>query len=147
MLAIADVAVVVSDAKRSASWWEDKVGCVSHRVDGSDHAVMIAPPGDRFVLHLCEGFAPVEPGDTGIAFITDEIENLTIRMRAAGVSFPVPLKKESWGAMAKFADLDGNVFWLLGVPTKMVRETARSFAPAPKAGGAVRKQKRPAAPK
>ena len=35
--------------------------------------MLVAPPGDRFILHLCEGFAPLEPGDTGIAFLTDDM--------------------------------------------------------------------------
>jgi predicted enzyme related to lactoylglutathione lyase len=135
MLVLADVAVVVSDAKASARWWEEKVGFVSDRVHGSDHAIVIAPPGDRFVLHLCEGFAPLEPGDSGIAFVTDAIEPLVARMLEGGVSFPEPLKKEPWGSMAKFADPDGNIFWLLEVTTKMVRETLRSRAHRPVSAG------------
>lgn len=55
------------------------------------------------------------------------------RMTKAGVEFPEPLRKEEWGRMAKFADPDGNVFWLLEVPTSMVRATLRSRAPIRKA--------------
>lgn len=130
MLALADVAVVVSDAKRTAKWWEEALGFVTHTMGGSGHAVLVAPPGERFVLHLCEGFAPLEPGDTGIAFVTDRIEENCRTMTALGVSFPEPLHREKWGAMAKFADPDGNVFWLLGVPTAMVRQTLTSRAKA-----------------
>ncbi|MCI4363520.1 MAG: hypothetical protein L3K13_04360 [Thermoplasmata archaeon] len=133
MIALADVAVVVSSAKRSASWWKQTHGFPSYTVGGTGHAVHVAPPGDRFVLHLCEGFAPLEPGDTGIAFVTDEIDALVARMVHRAVEFPLPLRKEDWGAMAKFADPDGNVFWLIGVPSSMVRATLRSRAPAKRA--------------
>jgi predicted enzyme related to lactoylglutathione lyase len=136
MLALADVAVMVSDAKASARWWKENLGFASYTIRGSGHAVLIAPPGERFVLHLCEGFAPLEPGDSGIAFVTDEIDALTARMSKAGVSFPEPLKTQAWGSMAKFADPDGNIFWLLGVPTAMVRDTLKSRAPARRAASA-----------
>ena len=121
MLAIADVPVVVSSAKESAKWWQEKMGFAVHHVGGHEHAVMVAPPGDRFVLHLCEGFAPLEPGDTGIAFMTDEIEALCERMEGAGVGFAEPLQRTEFGGMAKFQDPDGNVFWLLGAPRAFVQ--------------------------
>ena len=122
MIALADCAVTVSDTKSASDWWVEKMGFAVHKVGGSEHSVMIAPPGDKFVLHLCAGFEPVEPGNTGIAFMTDDIEGLVAQMEAAGVLFPEPLKKMSWGAMAKFADPDGNVYWLLGASTAFVRQ-------------------------
>ena len=128
MLALADVAVVVSNAKASAKWWEKNLGLTSYTIGGSGHAILIAPPGDRYVLHLCEGFAPLEPGDTGIAFVTDDIDGMVNRMVAGAVRFPEPLRREKWGKMAKFSDPDGNIFWLMGAPTAMVRETLRSRA-------------------
>ena len=137
MLAIADVAVVVSDSKASAKWWKENLGFASFTIGGGGgHATLIAPPGDRFVLHLCAGFAPLEPGDSGIAFVTDEMDDLVARMRKGGVKFPVPPTKEKWGSMAKFADPDGNIFWLLEAPTHMVRETLKSRAPGPVEGQA-----------
>ncbi|MCI4325580.1 MAG: VOC family protein [Thermoplasmata archaeon] len=130
MIALADVAIVVSNAKSTAKWWTKNLGFATTTIGGRGHAVLVAPPGDRFVLHLCEGFAPLEPGDTGIAFVTDELDALVTRMRKGAVKFPEPLHRESWGAMAKFADPDGNIFWLFEMPTKMVRATARSRAPS-----------------
>lgn len=129
MIALADCAVAVSDAKAAARWWRESLGFAVHVVGQGDHAVMVAPPGDRFVLHLCEGFEPVQPGNSGIAFVTDDIEGVVRQMRSAGVTFPEPLKKESWGGMAKFADPDGNVYWLLGASTSFVRKEATRRAP------------------
>ena len=135
MIALADVAVTVTDARASAAWWEAKLGFVRHTVDGpSGHAVMIAPPGDRFVLHLCAGIAPVEAGNSGIAFVTDEIERWVERLTAAGVAFAEPYRATQWGGSAKFIDPDGNIFWLIGAPRAFVRQEARRRAPTPRPG-------------
>jgi len=131
MIALADCAVTVSDTQKATRWWVEKLGFAAHTVGGAGHSVMVAPPGDKFVLHLCSGFEPVEPGNTGIAFMTDEVEGLVARMEAAGVEFPEPLRKEAWGSIAKFADPDGNIYWLLGAPTPFVRTEARRRAPSP----------------
>lgn len=129
MIALADCAVAVSDANEAARWWVEKLGFATHTVGGGEHAVMVAPPGDRFVLHLCQGVEGVQPGNTGIAFVTDEIDRVVARMERVGVDFPEPLKKESWGSLAKFADPDGNVYWLLGASTAFVRRETRRAAP------------------
>jgi predicted enzyme related to lactoylglutathione lyase len=127
MLALADFAVTVSNAQSSAEWWQRHVGFDVHTIDGpKGHAVMVAPPGERFLLHLCEGIEPVEAGNTGIAFVTDDLDRLVARLESEGVVFTQPLKRTNWGGSAKFSDPDGNVFWLLGAPTKFIRsETAR----------------------
>lgn len=134
MIAIADVAVVVSDAKAAATWWTQNLGFAVYTVGSSGHAIMVAPPGDRFVLHMCEGISALEPGDTGIAFVTDELDALTARMVKGGVEFPEPVRKQAWGGRSgKFADPDGNIFWLMEVPSKFVEATLRSCAPPAKA--------------
>ncbi|HXQ95117.1 MAG TPA: VOC family protein [Thermoplasmata archaeon] len=132
MIALTDVAVVVSNAKASASWWKKNLGFSTYTFGGAGHAVLVAPPGERYVIHMCEGFAPVEPGNTGIAFATDTMDDLVARMKRGGVRFPEPVQREEWGRRAKFADPDGNIFWLIEVPTPMVRAILRSRAPLPK---------------
>ena len=134
MLALADVAVTVKDAQAAARWWQDTLGFGVFTVGApGGHAIMVAPPGERFVLHLCEGFAPVEPGNTGIAFVTDEIDSLVQRMERAGVNFTEPLRNNDRGAGAKFTDPDGNIFWLLGAPTTFIRQQIDRRATAPPA--------------
>lgn len=132
MLALADFAVTVTDAKVTARWWQETFGFGVHTVgDAGGHSVLVAPPGERFLLHLCEGFEPVEPGNTGIAFMTDAFDDLVHRMEAAGVRFTDPPRKEDWGGSAKFADPDGNIFWLLGAPREFIeREIAQRAGPA-----------------
>jgi|SRR5579871_3455559 len=133
MIALADVAVGVSDAKAASTWWEEKLGFSTYTLDGpGGHAVLVAPPGERFLLHLCAGFESVSPGNTGIAFMTDDFDSLLTRMIEAGVVFPEPPTKQEWGGSAKFADPDGNVFWLLGATKEFVRsEAARRATPFP----------------
>ncbi len=142
MLALADVAVMVSNAKVAAKWWNRNLGFSQYTIGGSGHAIMVAPPGDRFVLHLCEGFAPLEPGDTGIAFVTDGMDALVARLAKAGVQIPVPPNKEEGSRMAKFADPDGNIFWLIGVPTAFVQATLGSRAPSVRRPAATRRARR-----
>jgi predicted enzyme related to lactoylglutathione lyase len=122
LIALADCAVTVANANEAARWWKEKLGFAVHTVGSGSHAVMVAPPKERFVLHLCEGFAPVEPGNSGIAFVTDDIDGMVRGMLAKGVQFPEPLTKESGGGMAKFSDPDGNIFWLLGASTAFIRQ-------------------------
>jgi predicted enzyme related to lactoylglutathione lyase len=144
MIVLGDVAVTVKNARSSAEWWERKLGFGVHTIGPPEgHAVMVAPPGDRFVLHLCEGFAPVEAGNTGISFVTDDIERKVREMEREGVVFTEPLKVASWGGSAKFADPDGNVFWLLGAPARFVRAEASRRAKVPRSGRVNRRASAP----
>jgi catechol 2,3-dioxygenase-like lactoylglutathione lyase family enzyme len=108
---IIDVAVVVSDANKSAEWYRDKVGLEIR--DRQGHWVTVAPKGSGPVLHLCET-TPLEPGNTGIAFQADDLDKAYKEMSAKGVEFTVKPKKEEWGYHAMFKDLDGNEFWVFG---------------------------------
>lgn len=147
MLALADVAVTVKDAKASAAWWKEKLGFESFTIGPPNgHALMIAPPGERFVLHLCEGFADVEPGNTGIAFVTDALEERVQKMVDRGVEFPEPYTPTDWGGSAKFADPDGNVFWMLGAPTRFIQTELKRRAPDRTARPASRPVRRRRAP-
>ena len=119
--------MVVRDANASAEWGREKLGFAIHRI--ADQAIRVAPPGDRFVLHRCEGLAPVEPGETGIALLSDELSALSARLRAVGVPSPEPYREGSGAGSAKFADRDGNIFRLLSVPSPFVRSTLALRAP------------------
>lgn len=109
---IFDVAVVVSNARKSAEWYKEKLGFeVGGELDG--HWVVVYPAGgaEGTVLHLCEG-PPLEPGNTGIAFQTDSVEETYRELKERGVEFTLEVKKEEWGTYAMFKDPDGNEFWL-----------------------------------
>ncbi len=104
------VAVVVSDGKKSAEWYKEKLGFEIR--DSMDHWITVAPKGSKLVIHLCEG-DELEPGNTGFGFYVKDVKKEEDALRKKGVEFPKPTKKEPWGTQAAFKDPDGNEFWLL----------------------------------
>lgn len=107
---IVDVAVVVSDANKSADWYKEKLGFEIRDKEG--HWVTVAPKGSEVVLHLCES-KPLEQGNTGIAFSVDDLDSVYKELSGKGVEFTVKPTKEEWGSYAMFKDPDGNEFWLM----------------------------------
>ena len=107
---IVDVAVVVSNANKSAEWYSEKLGLEVRDKEG--HWVTVAPKGSTVVLHLCET-KPLEQGNTGIAFNVDDLDKAYQELSGKGVEFTVKPTKEEWGSYAMFKDPDGNVFWLM----------------------------------
>jgi len=104
------IAVVVADGKKSAKWFKEKAGFETSAED--DHWVLVWPKGSSSKIHLCEG--KPDPGNTGIAFYTDDPFKLSAEMKANGVKFTRDVKKTEWGVNGMFADPDGNEFWLMG---------------------------------
>jgi len=102
------VAVVVSDPKKSAAWFEDKLG-FGKSVHG--HWVLVWPKGSLTRIHLCEG--KPDPGNTGVAFYVKGAEKLAAKMKENGVNFTRDVKKSDWGTNGMFADPDGNEYWLI----------------------------------
>ena len=106
---IMDVAIVVSDAKKSAQWYKEKLGLEVR--DSEGHWITVAPKDSSVILHLCET-TPLEKGNTGIAFCVDDLEGTYREMSSKGVEFTTKPKKTEWGTYAMFKDPDGNEFWL-----------------------------------
>ncbi len=110
---MADVAVVVSDARKAADWYREKLGfSVGGEAEG--HWVVVHPPGEErgTHLHLCADIYPLEPGNTGIGLVADNLRETFGVMKENGVEFTVEPREEEWGVYAMFKDLDGNEFWL-----------------------------------
>jgi len=107
---ILDVAVVVSDPQKAAEWYKEKLGFEIRDKEG--HWVTVAPKGSDVILHLCEA-KQLEPGNTGICFRVDNIDETYKEMSGKGVEFTVKPTKEEWGTYAMFKDPDGNEFWLM----------------------------------
>ena len=106
---IIDVAIVVSKAGKSAEWYRDMLGLEIRSQEG--HWVTVAPKGSDVVIHLCEG--ELEPGNTGIAFRVNNLDETYSELTKKGVEFTVKPTKEEWGSYAMFKDPDGNVFWIM----------------------------------
>jgi len=105
------VALVVSDAKKSAKWYQEKLGFEIRDKEG--HWITVAPKGMDLVIHLCEKFYPLEPGNSGFSFHVKDVAKEQKALEAKGVKFTQSTKKEDWGTSAMFADPDGNEFWLI----------------------------------
>lgn len=104
------VAVVVRDEKKAANWYKTKLGFEIK--SNSEHWVTVAPKGARGqLIHLCKT-KPLEKGNTGISFDTDNLEKTCRELSRKGVKFTVKPRDDGWGPYAMFSDLDGNVFWL-----------------------------------
>lgn len=103
-----DVAVMVSDAKKSAKWYKQKLG---FNVSVEGHWVTAWPKGVTWKLHLCEG--KLERGNTGIGLYTEDVEKAAAELKKKGVKFSRPVTKADWGTSAMIEDPDGNELWLL----------------------------------
>ncbi len=106
---ISSTAVVVSNGKKAREWYKKTLGFEVR--DNEGHWITVAPKKSKNVLHLCES-KELEPGNTGILLLSDDIGATYKDMKKKGVTFPMELKKADWGSSAKFSDPDGNVFWL-----------------------------------
>jgi lactoylglutathione lyase len=104
-----DVAVMVSDAKKSAKWYKEKLGFSVSTAD--DHWVTAWPKGATWKLHLCEG--KLEPGNTGIGLFAEDLMKTGAELKKKGVKFSSPIKKTEWGVIGAIEDPDGNELQLL----------------------------------
>jgi lactoylglutathione lyase len=102
------VAVMVSDAKKSAEWYKEKLG---FETSEEGHWVTAWVQGAKWKLHLCKG-KELEPGNTGICFYSDEVEKTVQDLKSKGVKFSRDYTKTDYGETAMFEDPDGNVFWI-----------------------------------
>ena len=99
------VAVMVSDGKKSAAWYKEKLGFeVSTEYD---HWVTAWTKGANWKLHLCEG--ELEPGNTGISLYAEDVKKTVEDLKKKGVKFAMDYTKSQWGEMAKLKDPDGNI--------------------------------------
>lgn len=113
------VAVVVSDRKKSAAWYVNKLGFRRYDTD-EEHWITVGDREGGFRLHLCElrktGTRPKasEVGNTGILLTTNEpLPRAYARLKRKGVDFSEPPVERPWGWVSKFLDPDGNEFWLV----------------------------------
>jgi catechol 2,3-dioxygenase-like lactoylglutathione lyase family enzyme len=121
------VAVVVSDRKKALQWYRDILGlpvayigpfeadsdaAVQGSAEKPGHWVELGPSRPLTRIHICElSDKSIQPGPTGITFLTDKIQTEYDRLRAEGVRFLYPPKRMEWGEwLCEFADPDGNQF-------------------------------------
>ena len=111
MMKMGTVALVVKDGPAAMAWYRDKLGFEVKAQEG--HWITVAPPGADTAFHLCAGFHPLEPGNSGISFLTEDLSAEESALRTKGVEFKKGKTTEDWGTYAILADPDGNEFWLM----------------------------------
>lgn len=109
--AIGTTAVVVSKVAKAATWYKETLG-LEVEGDPKEHWVTVGVRDAGHRLHLCET-KPLEKGNTGIAFLTNDLKNTYVGLREKGVKFTAKPTKRPWGSYAMLADPDGNEFWLI----------------------------------
>jgi len=130
---VGSVAILVSDAKKSAEWYRDKLDFELVGIEG--HGVFVRPAGAQEpLLHLCgrcDDWGSETPGGrTGVwlrcgevtirrdgktgrvlpSSDPAEVEKTYLALKNKGVEFTEELKTLAWGKMAVFRDPDGNEF-------------------------------------
>lgn len=109
-MAFRSAAIVVSDGKKSARWYKEKLGFEIQSEEG--HWITVGPKGSQVAIHLCEGDV-LEPGNTGFGLYVKDVKKEEDALRKKGVEFTMPTTKQPWGTNAMFKDPDGNEFWLI----------------------------------
>ena len=114
--------VYVRDPNRSLAFYVDQLG-FTMLADGRyefGRWVAVAPPDGNTILALCaprrgtENYRLIGRA-TNVSFIAENIDATYELWRSRGVKFVCPPQPQLWGGtFAKFADIDGNVFELLG---------------------------------
>jgi catechol 2,3-dioxygenase-like lactoylglutathione lyase family enzyme len=110
---IGTVAVVVSDGKKAKEWYREKLGFELQ--EDEEHWIVVGPQGSSTGIHLCAA-EKLEPRNTGILFLTDNVDSAYQELKRKGVEFTRELAKAEWDENIKYAmfkDPDGNEFWLM----------------------------------
>jgi len=127
IIGIDTVAVVVSDRRKAVQWFRDVLALpvayigpaepsptpsMQGTPDNPGHWIELGSGRPMTRIHLCElENHKVEPGPTGITFLTDNILAEYERLKSKGVRFLNSPKEMEWGEwLCEFLDRDGNEF-------------------------------------
>ena len=141
------ISVVVRDQEASLTWYRDVLGLTVRRNDPETGYVELALGRGTVALSLV---APRETwgepyyteaqarigARTGIAFETDSVSALELRLRNAGARVTQPPQAEPWGGVAmRFVDPDGNEFLAFSRPSTVAgRSPPGAALPRPRKG-------------
>lgn len=112
---VKQVGIPVKDLDRSIEFYTKKLGweVVTDAPMGEGMRwVELKIPGHEAQIVLWTGNPQAVGTFSNIMFTSDDVEKTYEQLKARGVEFTKPPKKESWGISAVFKDLDGNTFSL-----------------------------------
>jgi len=110
------VSIPTTDQDRALAFYTDKLGfkVVTDQPFGTQRWIelRIANSDTRFVLFKMDDAMMKPGGNFNGALACDNIDRTYDELKAKGVEFAGPPKKEPWGSFATFKDPDGNQFVL-----------------------------------
>ena len=111
------VSIPVRDQDRAVEFYTKKLGftvTTDQPFDGTQRWIELAIPGAEtsIVLYTPKGQEDRIGTFASMAYVTEDIDKTYEELRAKGVEFVQPPKRESWGTGAVFKDADGNMFAL-----------------------------------
>src|SRR5690242_21276951 len=115
------VTVIVSDQDKALAFYRDTLGfevATDNQMSPEMRWVTVVPPGAQTQIALghvnwAGGPDKVRFGETGVSFVTSDIEATYETLSKRGVRFKGPVEEMPWGGKAVwFYDPDGNEFFL-----------------------------------
>ena len=111
------VSIPVKDQDKALEFYTKKLGFAvftDQPMGPGQRWIELSIPGAKtgLVLFTPEGHESRIGTFTGISFECDDVQQTYETLKARGVEFMAPPKKESWGTSAIFKDQDGNQFVL-----------------------------------
>ncbi len=109
--------VPVRDQNRALNFYTEKLGCTiitDQPFNGKQRWIELRIPKaeTRLVLFTAEGHEDRIGTFSNITLECDGIDDTYAELKAKGVEFQGPPKKEHWGNYALFNDSEGNTFCL-----------------------------------
>lgn len=104
------ITVPVQDQSRALEFYTQKLGLkvFTDQSMGPTRWIELQIPGAETMLVLFHDPANVGGPMPAVAFMADDVQATYDQLRAKGVEFTQPPKKEHWGEHAIFKDTEGN---------------------------------------
>jgi predicted enzyme related to lactoylglutathione lyase len=105
------VTVPVKDQGRALDFYTRKLGfkVFTDQTVGDTRWIELQLPGAETRLVLHPGPAGAPQGKPALALVADNVKTTYDDLRAKGVEFQGPPRKEDWGEYACFSDSEGNL--------------------------------------
>jgi len=113
--AVKFVSIPVRDQDRALAFYTKKLGfqiLTDQPFDGKQRWIELGIPSaeTRVVLFTATGHEGMIGTFSNVTFVSDNVEKTYEELKARGVEFENPPKKEHWGTSAMFKDPDGTIF-------------------------------------
>lgn len=117
-VSVATIVVAVRDQEEALAWFTQKLGFEKREdhVVGDMRWLTVGAPGDAVAFSLASWFPNNIGTNAPLELQTDDCEATYRRLAANGVEFLETPEKRSYGTIAVFKDLSGNMYLLKQLP-------------------------------